>query len=61
MLIIGCDFQTRYQIAMLDEATGELMSAGWNTRAEKHTGFTAIYPSRFEWASKPAVRPMLGL
>ena len=26
MLIIGCDFHTRYQqIAMLDEATGELI------------------------------------
>jgi hypothetical protein len=26
MLIIGCDFHTRYQqIAMMDEATGELI------------------------------------
>jgi hypothetical protein len=35
MLIIGCDFHTRYQqIAMLDEATGELLER----RLEHETG-----------------------
>ncbi len=43
MLIIGCDFHTRYQqIAMLDEGTGELTerrlqheSGGRHTRSEQ--------------------------
>jgi hypothetical protein len=40
MLIIGCDFHTRYQqIAMMDEATGELVEC------RDHKLVTELYAS----------------
>ena len=36
MLIIGCDFHTRYQqIAMMDDATGELTRAACTLNTEQ--------------------------
>src|SRR5271157_2995199 len=56
MLIIGCDFHTRYQqIAMMDEATGELTErrldheSGDGTRVEKSSGRVA-WPLNFRVA-----------
>jgi len=37
MIIIGCDFHTRYQqIAMMDEATGELIERRRKRQMEIH-------------------------
>jgi len=57
MLIIGCDFHTRYQqIAMMNDATGELLERRLeHGNGEPHT-FIAVWRSRRAWASKPPVR-----
>jgi hypothetical protein len=54
MLIIGCDFHTRYQqIAMLDEATGELVERRLeHENSEAHSSI-AVCRSRFESGWRP--------
>jgi hypothetical protein len=50
MMIIGCDFHTRYQqIAMLDEATGELSE--W--RLDHQTGEAEAFNRNLQVASGP--------
>ena len=46
MLIIGCDFHTRYQqIAMMDEATGELVERRLEHESGQIRDFYAGLPS----------------
>jgi len=55
MLIIGCDFHTRYQqIAMMDEATGELVE-----RRLDHQSDVAYAPFGETYAQAGG-RPFLG-
>ena len=57
MKIIGCDFHTRYQqIAMMDEATGELTERRLAHQSGEAQAFSGFARTRFEWASKPRVR-----
>jgi len=52
MLIIGCDFHTRYQqIAMVDTATGELLGA-WSTRTARPTPSTAVCRNRYNFGNQ---------
>ena len=53
MLMIGCDFHTRFQqIAMMDSQTGEIL-ADWTTRQAKHGSFTARFRVRPASGWKP--------
>jgi len=57
MLIIGCDFHTRYQqIAMLDTLTGELTERRLDHESGEAHASTAACKARCAWASKPPVR-----
>ena len=49
MLIIGCDFHTRYQqIAMLDESTGELIERRGDHESGEAQAFSgSATPRRF--------------
>ena len=41
MIIIGCDWQVRFeQMALLDTETGEVVSRGWSMRTEKRKNST---------------------
>ena len=56
MKIIGCDFHTRYQqIAMMDEATGELIERRLDHGAERHARSTGICRDRCGWPMFPRV------
>ncbi len=57
MMIIGCDFHTRYQqIAMMDEATGELIERRLDHESGEAHAFYRDLQDRCGWASKPPVR-----
>ena len=58
MLIIGCDFHTRYQqIAMMDEATGELTERRLeHENGEARRVLRQLARSQRAWASKPRDR-----
>ena len=61
MMIIGCDFHTRYQqIAMAEESTGEYSSSGGSiTKTAKRRPSTAVCQLRCAGASRPPV-PRIG-
>jgi hypothetical protein len=54
MIIIGCDFHTRFQrIAMLaPPPRARSSSATWNTRRAKRRGSTLPFRVRLVWGSK---------
>jgi len=57
MLIIGCDFHTRYQlIAMMDEATRELIERRLDHESGRPRPSIAICRGQCTWASKRRVR-----
>jgi hypothetical protein len=53
MLIIGCDFHTRYQqIAMTDGATGELIGRRLDHENREANRSTPTCRTRFGWVSR---------
>ena len=57
MMIIGCDFHTRYQqIAMLDEATGELTERRLDHQTGEAEAFYRSLPGPVRVGSKPPGR-----
>ena len=50
MIIIGCDFHTRFQqIAMLDPATARLWNAGWSMKTVRRKDFTPHFQVQLVW------------
>ncbi len=61
MLIIGCDFHTRYQqIAMMDETTGELVERRLDDQSGEAHAFNRSLPEPVRWRPIPTPATWLG-
>ena len=51
MIMVGCDFHTRFQqVAMLDPTTGEVIERRLNMRRVRRGGFTHHFANPLGWA-----------